>query len=55
MILVIFARDFEVNRLVELLLQRSDVTVSGPELELRIPGGSQPGQVVVGARKQVDA
>lgn len=49
------AGDFETNRHRQFLLERRDVTMSGPQLQLCVAVGAQPRQVVVAARKQIDA
>jgi hypothetical protein len=46
--------DFEANGLVELPLERRDVTVRRPQLQLGVAAGAQPRQVVVATRKQID-
>ena len=54
MFLVLGAGDFEANRQVELPLERRHVTMSGPQLQLRIAIRAKPGEVVVAARKEVN-
>jgi hypothetical protein len=49
------ARDFEPDRMLEQRFHWRRVTLGGPELELRIAGRAQSNQIVVAARKDVDA
>jgi len=49
------AGDFETNRHRQFLLERRDVTMSGPQLQFRVAVGAQPRQIVVAARKQINA
>src|SRR4029078_4269540 len=53
--LVLGAGDFEADRQIELPLERRHVTMCGPQLQLRIAVRAKPGEVVVTARKEVDA
>src|SRR5512145_2298794 len=48
--LVVRPRDFEPDRLAEELLERSGVPVSGPELQFRVAGRAQSGEIIVAAR-----
>jgi hypothetical protein len=52
--LVIADGDFETDRFAEHALERRDVPVRGPDLELRVPGGAEPCEIVVSARVEVD-
>lgn len=55
MFLVRAAGNLEADGQCQLLLQRGDMAVSGPQLQLRIAIGAQPREVIVAARKQVDS
>ena len=55
MFLVRGAGDFETNRHRQFLLEGRDVTMSGPQLQFRVTVGTQPREVIVAARKQIDA
>jgi hypothetical protein len=52
---VIVAGDLEAERFAENSFEGGDVTVRGPQFELRVAGGAEAGQVVIAARVQVDA
>jgi len=54
-LILVRARDFETNWQRQLLLERCDVTMSGPQFELRVSVRSQSGEIIVAAREQVDA
>jgi hypothetical protein len=48
------AGDFEPYRRIQLALERRDVAVRCPQLQLRITAGTEPGQVIVAAREKID-
>src|SRR5688572_4771819 len=52
--LVIADGDFEADRLAEHALERRNVAMRRPDLELRVAGGAKPHEIVVGARIEVD-
>src|SRR6186997_958586 len=52
--LVVGAGHFKADRQIELPLERRHVTMGGPQFELRITRGAEPGEVVVATRKQVN-
>src|SRR4051812_13182601 len=49
------ARDFEADGPFEFALERRDVAIRGPELQLRVAAGPEPREIVLAARKEVDA
>src|SRR5688572_18756557 len=53
--LVIGAGDFEADRLAQHGLERGDMPVCGPELQLRVAGGAQASEIIVAARIQLQA
>jgi len=52
---VIADGDFEADRFAEHALERRDVPVRGPDLELRVAGGAEPYEIVVRAGIEVDS
>ena len=54
MFLVRGARHFEADRQVELALEWRDVTMGGPQFQLRVATRAKPGEVIVPAREEID-
>jgi hypothetical protein len=52
---VIADGDFETNRFAEHPFERHDVAMRRPYLQLRVAGRAEPGEIVVGARIEIDS
>ena len=55
MVLEFGASHFEADRLSENAFERADVPMRRPELQFRVPAGTQACEVVVAARIEIDA